>query len=381
MDTAPLHIVQVIDALGPGGAERLLCAYAPRLAGQGHRVSVVVLSDRGGNPMRAMLETASISVTVAKIDKIRRAGQFAAALRHIAGLRPDVVHSHLHLANLVGAVGKKWRRSPLVSTLHTLDSPSGLSREGLRVTLSNRAIAAVADRVICLSPAAAALARRHGFAGARMEILPNGIELERFGAAPAETRTQVRRSLQIAETAPLLICVAVLRRAKGIDRLVAAMSEVRRHLPAAELLIVGDGEEREALEAQVAGAGLGGALRLLGARTDVPELMAAADVFVLPTLVDTQPTVIMEAMASRLPVIASDTGGVPDMITHGADGLLTAPGDVEALAACIVRLLSEPELARAIAGAGRRRAEAEFSIDIQCQKLAAIYRAVIAEQR
>lgn len=378
---APLRIVHVIDGLGRGGAEQLLAVYAPELKRIGHDVQVVVLQEKDGNPQAARLRQAGIPVTLVRIDKIKRLDQLWRAVRVLRLLRPDIIHAHLQFANITAALARRFLGVPAVATLHTLEHPTGLDRSSRRLWLMNRALDSSVDRVICLSRASATAARQNGLVKVQLEILGNGIDLGPYDAPPGQTRAEVRSTLGIAQDAALIITVAVLRPEKGIDRLVSAMQAICDAHPKAHLLVVGDGPQFAPLKAQIGDLRLGDAVTLAGFRDDVPDLMRAADIFVLPTLGDALPTVVMEAMAAHLPVVVSDVGGLSDMVTQGVEGTLVPPDDVAALARAVTALLQN-EPARAQTGrAARERAERDFTLQGQVARLVAIYGQLVATKR
>jgi glycosyltransferase involved in cell wall biosynthesis len=374
-------ITHVIDSLGPGGAERLLVAYAPRIAKLGFDVNVVVLQEKQGNFMIPQLVEAGIPVTWLPIDKLRRVDQIASFLRAMRQSAPDLIHAHLEFASILGSVSGRLTGTPVVATLHTLDVPALGNRRDVRRWLMYRSLSIFAARVICLTQVNADIARSTGLGSAPIMILPNGVEIEDFDAPPRTDRAAVRRQFGIPESAPLAVSVCVLRPEKALDRLLMAFPEVARALPDAQLLIVGDGPMMDPLRALAEQNGLTGQVHFAGYRNDVADMMRAADVFVLPTIFDAQPTVIMEAMAARLPVVATTTTGIPDMVKDGANGTLVPPDDVPALARALTDMLADPAKGRQMGEAGRQRVVAEFSIDQQIARLGALYDALIAERR
>lgn len=377
----PYRIRHVIDSLGPGGAERLLCAYAPRLEALGLSVDVVVLQERGGNPMRAPLENAGIRVTTAAVNKLSRLDQLPAFHRAMKAGAPDLLHTHLEFSSLLGALSGAMTRTPVVGTLHTLHAPATTDRGGARRWLMYQAMTRFADRVICLTEGNARIARQTGLGRARIEVLPNGVEVEVFDAPPLRDRATIRAEFAIPVDAPLIVTVCVLRPEKGIDHLLSAMPQILRANPEAHLLVVGDGPEMPRLTRQASRDALTGRVHFAGHRSDVSDILRAADVFVLPTLFDAQPTVIMEAMAARLPVVSTLIAGVPDMIDDGKHGLLVAPGDVPDLAQSVSGLLALPAVARSLGAAGRERAEVAFSMTRQVERLAQLYDRLIFDRR
>jgi len=158
----------------------------------------------------------------------------------------------------------------------------------------------------------------------------------------------------------VIAAVAVQRPGKGLDRLIAALPAIRQRHPDAILLLVGDGPERPALETMAANLGLSRYVRFAGVRHDVPRLLTAAAVFVLPSLTEALPTALAEAMAAGVPVIGSAVGGIPEMIQDGVTGILVPPGDVDALAAAVADVLDQPARVGELVRAARRLVETRF---------------------
>ena len=171
----------------------------------------------------------------------------------------------------------------------------------------------------------------------------------------------------------MITTVAVLRPAKGIQFMLEAMPAILQRVPDARYVVVGDGEHGKALHAIVAEKGLQEQVIFTGVRSDVPDLLAASDLFVLPTLEDALPTVLAEAMASRVPIVASRVGGIPEMVTDGYNGLLVSPQDVEQLAFSCQNLLSDPTLAQQLRKNGHQVAYERYDIRKQAQKLGELY--------
>jgi L-malate glycosyltransferase len=229
------------------------------------------------------------------------------------------------------------------------------------------------DRLIVPSDAIEAKVRAEGRDRARFAVIPNGVDLSRF-AAPAP-RCGIRSELGIPATAPVLGVVARLEAEKGHRFLVDAMPAILEAAPDAWLLLVGDGSEADVLRAQAASLGRRVASRIcfVGRREDVSAITADLDVAVLPSLREAQGISILEAMARRVPVVATAVGGIPEVISSCVDGILVPPGDPAALAAAIGRLLADPELRRRIGDAGYQTVADRYSIDAQVRRTEVIY--------
>ena len=184
---------------------------------------------------------------------------------------------------------------------------------------------------------------------------------------------QVRRALGIPADAPLLGTVSRLVPVKGLIHLVAAIPEILRRCPRAHLALAGDGEERELLAAQAAALSVADRVHFLGFRDDVPAVIGALDLFVLPSLNEGLGKVLVAAMALGVPIVATKVGGVPEVVEDGRQGLLVPPADPAALAKAAITLLEDRAAAAAMGAAGRARAE-RFSADVMLARLAALYR-------
>jgi glycosyltransferase involved in cell wall biosynthesis len=188
-------------------------------------------------------------------------------------------------------------------------------------------------------------ARLHYPAG-KIRVIPNAVDMRRFEGLP--NRQSARRMLGLPAAGPVLTCVASLTPQKGHRYLVDAMRGVTAEREDALLLLAGDGSLRGELEAQVQGAGLAGAVRFLGTRSDIPQLLAATDVFVLPSLWEGLPVALAEAGAAGLPAVATAVDGSPEVVADGETGLLIAPHDEAALTEAMLELLRDPDRAAAL---------------------------------
>ncbi|AZQ65918.1 glycosyltransferase [Silicimonas algicola] len=374
-------VVLVIDGLGRGGAERLLALYAPAIRALGYRAIVVTLQVRDGNAEAEKLRAAGIAVRHVELTKLRNVTELRKVIACIREPKPSVIHTHLEAATVVGGIASAVLRVPAVTTLHTLEHPTGINRASFRLWVLRLLLTHIYDRVLCLSDTIADEAREHGLRRAPLVTLPNGILPPESLDDRCTVRKRLRAELGISEGALVVVTVAVLRPPKGVDRLLAAMSYVLASVPDAILLVVGDGSEREQLEQQTRDQGIAHRVVFTGFREDVYDLLRSSDLFVLPTLWDTLPTVVIEAMFASLPIVASRVGGIPDMVEHGVQGALVPPGDVPALASAILGMLTDARRRETIGLAALRRAETDFSLSIQVQKLADLYDEVIAGVR
>ena len=207
--------------------------------------------------------------------------------------------------------------------------------------------------------------------GDRVTVVCNAVDTERFPASI--DRDAMRAGLGFTPQDHVMTMVGTFKRQKGHVHLLDAAASVAGQLADLQIVLVGDGELVEDVRASVAALGLRGRVRLLGTRRDVPELLAASDSFVLPSLWEGLPVALVEAMASRLPVIATNVSGTSQVMVAGVTGWIVPPGDAGALARAILELVSDPVRASAMAEAAAARA-AGFSAQALAEQLVALFR-------
>jgi glycosyltransferase involved in cell wall biosynthesis len=357
----------------------MLVTYLRHLPALGVHAEVCALQERDGNPIASEIAALGVPVRTLQIRRLRQRDAYAQVRAAIVAAEPDIVHTHLEFADILGTLAARRLGIPTISTQHVVDRPEPGSRDALRFRLTSMVLRRYGHRVIAVSEGA----RRHHLEAARLApgrviTIHNGIDLDRFATVPAGTRGLVRDRMGIPRDAPVILTVAVLREPKGIQHAVAALAQVRRSRPGVRYLIVGDGPYRPSLEHMVADRGLENEVVFAGARADVPDMLSAGDVFVLPSLTEALPTVLAEAGAAGLPIVATTVGGIPEMVEHGESALLVPPGDPAALAAAVDRLLSNPRQAAAMGKAARRIARERFDARRQIDVLVQEYRHLIA---
>jgi glycosyltransferase involved in cell wall biosynthesis len=205
----------------------------------------------------------------------------------------------------------------------------------------------------------------------KLVTIVNGIEGDRYDQ-PVDQRA-ARQELGIAEDTKVLGFASRLVRQKGLIHLLDALPAVREAHPDVLLLVAGEGDRREALEAAVRERGLGEAVRFLGVRMDIPRLLKVFDLHVLPSLWEGLPMIILESMAAGCPTVATSVGGVPTAISDGRNGRLVAPRDAEALAAAIVELLGDAEQRRRLGEKSRDTFRRRFTAQIMARRYEALY--------
>ena len=380
-----IGVASVIEALGRGGAERLLVDTARLIDRARFDFRVYTLF-----PIRRDYEAALRELAVAEeclglhgpTDLVRGVRGLLRAWRQH---RPQVVHTHLLAAHLTGRLAAKLADLPVVSTLHGLDYAAEVRLANPRISrvkqlilrAAEAASIAVSDtRVVAVSECVARAAHSTLWVPRRrIDVIPNAVDTSRFRPDP-DDRVAMRASMGVAASTPLILCVGRLTPEKGHETLLRAMHDLRARGDDCQLLLVGEGPLRPGLERQARELGLGGNVHFMGQRWDVPSLLHAADILALPSLHEGFGLVLAEALASGVPVVASRTGPVPEIVREEETGLLFAPGDSRGLAATLHRLLAAPALRREMGCRGRVDAVARFALPAMVHRLESLYERV-----
>jgi len=375
-----IKVLFLIDSLGPGGAERLMVDLLPRLRAHGVDSEVVAIQERHGNPIATELQKVGVPVSTIGIERLRERDALGRVMEVIERSAPDVVHTQLEFADVLGSIAGARLGIPTIATIHTLDRPRRWSKEAAHFRLMAWTLRRRSKRVIAVSESA----RRHVLAKAGLRkrhtaTIHNGIDLTPYLAAGATARARIRSEFDIPPEAEVIATVAVLRKPKGIEYMLEALVPLVESHPGLHYLIVGDGAHRTALESKTAQLELGRSVHFAGQRSDVADMLAAADVFVLPSLTEALPTVLIEAMAVGLPVVATSVGGIPEIVEPGNTGLLVAPATPNELADAVGRLLDSPRQRHALGIAGRRAAVDKFSIERHAARLVDEYQVLASK--
>ena len=350
-----MNIMEIISGTRVNGAILHCLLLSRELARRGHRVTLVCLAKSWIAGQAAGVE--GIEVVTSDLhrwptDELRR---LAEVVRQ-RGI--DVIHTHTSRANFFGILLRWFSGVPSVATAH--------SRHMQLHWMFN-------DRVIAVSEASRRYQRSRNFVrDDRIDTIYNFIDHDRLAAAPPEARSRIRRSLKIGETTPLLGVIGNVIPRKGLIHLVGAMPKILSTMPEARLLVVGGRDQLPyavRVRAVARRLGVADCITWVGQRDDVQEILAALDLYVLPSLEESMPLSILEAMASGLPVVASAVGGIPECVVAGETGLLVPPRRSGPLAEAIVELLGDPARRQRLGEAGRRRVHAHFSPESQTTRI------------
>jgi glycosyltransferase involved in cell wall biosynthesis len=358
-----LNVMQMTDVTGRGGAEKALVDLALRL--DRSRYNVSVCATRSAGNYQPMLEAAGVQTFVLDRRSRWETHKLIGLARLMRKQRIHILHTHLFGSNTWGRILGKLAGVPVIIAHEHWSSKSQ------REVWVDKLLYRLSDRILVPSEASKRMVMEvEGIPNRHLHVIYNGIDRAQF--APRNDRAETRNELGIPDSTQVIGTVGRLSAEKGgVDLLIKVVARLRNDHAQVRLLIIGDGPLREGLE-EVA-AQLGEDVIFTGTRTDVARLLNAMDFFVLPSLHEAFPIAILEAMAVRLPVVATRVGGVPEVIQDGTTGLLVPPSDEHALQQALRRLLTEPQLTGMLAQAGQKRVYEHFTIDRMVQNVEHLY--------
>ncbi len=367
LDRGPLRTMFVITSMPVGGAETLLVNLLKRLDRSLISPELCCLKEMG-----PLGEVAANDVTV-------HSGLIRNKYDHriLSRMRKLLDQQRIDAIVTVGAGDKMfWGRLaawmeglPVVlSALHSTGWPDTIGR-------LNRSLTPMTDGFIAVAAEHSRhLIEQERFPEHKVNVIPNGVDTYRFRSLP-DSGLVLRNDLGIPPNAPVCGIVAALRPEKNHTLFLRAAAIAAKQRPDAHYIIVGDGDQREALERTAIEAGVASCTHFVGSRSDIPKVLSAFDVFSLTSHNEANPVSILEAMACELPVVATDVGSVAESVNDGVTGYLVKPGDAEALAQRWLELFSDRDLNRSMGAAGRSAVESNWSLD----RMVAGYERLICE--
>jgi len=345
------------------GGEQQTLYLAEGLKNRGHRSEIVC---QPGKELEARARDKGVAVHPVKM---RAEWDVAAVIkiRSIIKARSiDIVHMHTSHAHTLGVAAARFAGRAKTVVARRVDFSiyrHWLSLSGLKYKFG-------VDRYVAISHAIKDVLVKDGIPADTIEVVHSGIDLGRFEGIDGSS---IRAELGIPVDAPVIGTVAHFAWHKGLEYLVDAAPFVADEIDGVRIVFVGSGSLEEEIKQRAAASGANDQIVFAGFRTDVAQCLDMFDIFVMPSVMEGLCTSILDALAARKPVVASQAGGIPEIIENGETGLLVPPGDAAALAGGLIRALREPELAARMAEQGRQKVQELFSIDAMVEGNVKVY--------
>ncbi|MEQ9094067.1 MAG: glycosyltransferase family 4 protein [Miltoncostaeaceae bacterium] len=371
--SARARVLWLTTSLQPGGAERNIVSVMPHMGADDVSVALCTLMRTTDGPLAEEFASTGLRRFDLGARRLADPPALARLVRLLRRGRIDLIHAHDQYGSLMGGLAGSIARVPVVMSRHVLADDAPHRRGRLRARLAVRALERWAEAVIAVSGSVRGAMVRDGVSEGRIAVVHNGIDRRPFDVG--HDRVVLRASLGVAASAPLVVMPAVLRPGKGHEVLVEAAARLAPTFPDLVVALAGEGPLRNDIAAAAAAVP---SVRLLGHRSDIPALLAACDLAVLPSFAEGLPTVLIEAAFAGRPVVASDGGGAGEIVDDGRTGLLVPAGDAVALADAIGQVLGDAEAAGRMGSDARALAEERFSLARQAEATRAVYRSVLA---
>ena len=355
-----IKVIYLINGLGVGGAEMMLFRLLQRLDKSRFKPEVIALLNLKG-PIKSELEKLGIEVNTLGIKSKMDIFSLYRLSRLIKNKKPEILHTQLFASDIVGRIIGKVLGVPVIITSIRNIYYGGSIRDFM-IKVTERC----ADKTTIVSSISAQrLIKNNVIPENKLMVLRNGIDPDYFcSEVSLEKKLHIREKYDLPKDTFLLISVGSLTPQKGYSHLLDAIKNLSNNSFNFHLAIAGDGKLRDNLVSQVNEMGLSSNVSFLGRIDNVPELMAAADVLVLSSLWEGLPGVVLEAMASELPVVATAVGGTPEIVVDGVTGILVPAGDIEKLTKAICNIMKKTDQERKEMGKkGRKRIQEMFHVD------------------
>jgi len=360
---------------GWGGQSNRILTLCRGLAERGHDVLIAAPGDS-----ELVRRARSAQLATNGEMSFRRGFRPAALVRDVRRMRRllarerfDLIHTHGSQDSWIAALANVPKRIPIVRTKHNIFP--------IRDHAANRWLYGRAfDRIICISKAIVEQCAEKPYIGReKLHLVHSAADLDRFANPDAEGVASWRGKWK--DRHPVIAVVGRLRREKGHRFLFEAVARLRDRFPGILVVVAGDGSLREELREYARALGIGEQVLFLGFRTDVAEILAASDIFALPSLSEGLGTAIIEAAAAGRPIAATRVGGITDIVADGETGLLVEPGDAEGLARAIGRLAEDRAFAERLGEAAKRYAFEHFAAENLVEKTEAVYREILSGRK
>lgn len=368
-----ISVVHVIDSGGFGGGERYLVDLVANASGGMRHAAVIPCP----GPLAQGLLQVGAPFEVTTMPAWFSFSVVSRIARMIRARHADIVHSHGYRANIYARAAAVLTGAASVCTVHVslydyVDTPWW--KKGLYMAVE-RATSPLSNRFICISSAMAKDADRLGIPGQKVAVITNGVDLKRF--TPKDRNISMMRRLGISGNGPVVGTVGRMVTEKGQVYLIDALPELVKKFPNLTCLFVGDGPLLSFLRQRAVDHGVLDVCVFAGTHGRIEDVYSVMDVFVLPSLCEPFGLVLLEAMACGVPVVATNSGGPPDFIASGKNGVLVPPADPGALAGAVAKLLESPDMRGKLSVAALKTVCDEFDIRGTVSNIEGVYRSMM----
>lgn len=369
-----IRIAMMIESDGPGGAETMIFRLSEELRRRGH--TIVPVGPRTGTGwLGSAFRAAGFSPETYWLNRPIDPAGVTRLARLLRQHRVDIVHSHDFTMAVYGAAAARRVGVPHVVTMHGGVNVCGALRRRIALRWAMRSSAFTA---MVSSATARQFATELGRHESLFCVVPNGVPV------PLGNAAKVRDEFRIAPDELVLLAVGNLEPHKGHRLLLEALARIQERggtRPWRLIIAAGrGGPEHEGLKRVLNERNLEGRVHIAGGRDDVPDLLALADIYAMPSLVEGLPMALLEAMVAGKAIVASATAGIPEAIVDGREGLLVPPGNVDALTRALDTLLRNPVLRERLAAAAQARSRAEFTLDVMTGRYEHLYRRALSRR-
>lgn len=336
-----------------GGAEMMLQSWGKYLDKNKFQ-QIIIFAESG--PLISIMQDFGLRVyCFQELDSLWGFCKIPALVEFINRNKIDIIHAHGARVNLWGSIAALIANVPIISTEHNIDLWRNWNHY---YNWADKLAARINQVRIGVSPAVCEMLRNEGIKPEKIKCIENGIDLEKFERT--SNNSTIKAELHIENHVKVVGTVGRLVEQKGHKYFLAAAARVIKEFPEVKFLVVGDGPLKEILHQQAIELGIKGKVIFTGYRNDIPGLMAIMDLFVLPSLTEGLPLVILEAMAAKKAILATRVSGIPYIINDGVDGLLVTPQCVDELATNICYLLKNPDIAKNMASAANEKVYVKY---------------------
>ncbi len=374
--------VLIITRAFEGGVKAYLLALIDKLGKEGYRVYV---AGPRGSVVEDLKKTQIITFPLEFDDSLALYEDWSASRKLAKSIRGEgiqLVHAHGYKAGFIAGLAARRAKTPLtLVTLHDFILNEGEGRmKHLYFDIAERYMPGMVDKVIAVSKSLRKRILEKGkIEGSKVVVVPAGVRPLSSGANASRRILNVKDLLSLNTAAPLIVTVGHLTTQKGVKYLLSAATHILREFPNAQFMVIGDGPQKHELEIMAEKFGILKKVIFTGWRDDARDIMAAADVIVLPSMVEGMPYSLLEAMSAGKPVVSTMTGGIPEALLDRETGFLVPPKKPLAISQAVVYLLQNKDVAVQMGVAGRRRSEEQFDLKKTILATLGVYSELFAE--